>query len=116
MSTQPTLFGPQDAYGGFTPAAHRDDPQTSHEAAASIIESGARSRHCAIVLAIVRLHPGSTYAELFSAATDVERSELREAVAVARRLPDLERAGMVWRGESRICRVKKTKMHIWGPK
>ena len=110
---QPQLFGPPDAYGSHTPAARSSDPPTSHEAAANATESGRRQRHAEIVLAIVRRRPGSTYVELFAAATDVEQRELGDAYEAMRRLNDLCKAGLVCKSEARVCCVKGSRMTTW---
>ncbi len=107
---QPNLFE-LDAYGGAN--ARSTDPPSSHEAAAKMRESGKLSRHCEIVLALVRANPGRTYAEIYGTATAEQQRELHEAVAVARRLPDLEKVGLVRKGEARLCGVKGNRMVTW---
>lgn len=105
------LFGPPNAYG-YVELAHaaNADPETSHEAAASIERSGKLNRHCEIVLGIVRRSPRSTYAELWAAADSGERAELGDAAALQKRLADLLRRGQIKRLPARACSVKGTNM------
>lgn len=76
----------------FSPRAATRDPLSSHAAATEAERSGLIGRQCATVLALVRSTPGLTSAEL-SARHGIDRH------VVARRLPDLERSGLVRRIE-----------------
>ena len=73
-----------------TPRARRSDPLSSHAAADKMERSGKLNRQCDQVLEAVREHPGSTSRELH-ALTGLDRH------MVARRLPDLEKRGLVGR-------------------
>ena len=87
--------------------AAADHPATSHAAAAELVRSGAQAAQKAEVLEAVRRWPGSTARELADA------SGLTMHV-VGRRLPDLERDGMVERGPARTCRVGRRPGTTWG--
>lgn len=89
--------------------ARTTDPPTSHLAAekAELTAPGIRQ----ICLAEVKRNPGQTAAEI-AASVGID------PYAASRRLPELEKAGLVHKGESRICRVKNSKCTTWlpGPK
>lgn len=76
--------------------ARNTDPRTSHLAAADVIASGQQRRQHAAVLAAVQVNAGCTSAEL-------ARVHGLDRYAVARRLPELERMGLVQRCPARIC-------------
>jgi hypothetical protein len=78
--------------------ARRTDPQSSHAAAKEVIESGLVAGQMAQLLTWLR---GQT--EPF---TSLEISHLSGMCryTCARRLPSLEKAGLVSRGPARICR------------
>lgn len=88
------------------PRARRTDPSTSHEAAAAMLASGAIGRQAQDVLDAVRRWPGLTSLEL-GARMEIDRW------AVARRLPELEGAGHVRRGEAR--QVNGRRHMTWWP-
>ncbi len=77
--------------------ARRTDPETSHAAAAGHVASGANAAQRAACLRVMS-HVGMTSDEI-AAAAGIERH------ASARRLPELERAGLVSRGPARLSRV-----------
>lgn len=68
--------------------AHKGDPQTSRRAAVRLVESGAHAAQSRIVLAALKAHPGLTSKQL------AEQANL-DRYTVARRLPDLRKAGLV---------------------
>ena len=74
------------------PRARTTDPLSSHKAADDADRSGLIGRQCAAVLELVRATPGMTSAEL-AARHRMDR------YVIARRLPDLERRGLVRRIE-----------------
>ena len=93
------------------PLAHRDDPGTSLEAAAALVQGGGLSCQLEVVLDALRRYPGSTSAEL------AERAGLDRPL-VARRLPALARSGSGGAGRSlggrpagraRLCDLLKEK-------
>lgn len=84
------------------------DPATSKAAADSAAASGRASSQREAVLAAVRAAPGRTSDEL-AAGMGVGRH------MVARRLPELERLGLVRRGEARASRVGGRAGLTWWP-
>jgi hypothetical protein len=114
---QPTLFGPQDAYGGFLPVAkaHRADPQSSHEAAEKVSKSAKAALHREIALAIVMAHPGHTGMELWELATPEQKQELGDHHELYRKLSDIRHQNLVRQGDARPCRIKASRMVTWFP-
>ena len=88
--------------------ARATDPGTSHEAARHVVSSGLQADQQAVALAAVKLAPGLTSNELAS-QTVLDRYML------ARRLPELEEAGMVWRGPKKPCEVSGRSACTWWP-
>lgn len=88
------------------PRSRSTDPDTSHEAADAIRASGDLGRQQREVLEAVRRWPGLTSLEL-GARTTLDRW------ATARRLPELEAAGKIRRGEARVVNGRR---HLtWHP-
>lgn len=83
---------------------HRStDPETSKAAAEEITTSGTAARQAEQVLELLRRRPKATSKELaFVAARDAKTRHL-DYHAIARRLPELERAGKVKKGPPRKC-------------
>lgn len=115
MSTQPGLFDQPDnpiepaafPYGNKQPIARNSDPVTSHIAAEDITASGLRNSQKAEVLRWLKdSREAPTSAEL------AHRSGLDRHM-VARRLPDLERDGLVRKGASRDCGVSNRPAVTW---
>jgi DNA-binding MarR family transcriptional regulator len=88
------IGAPQPALPIEAPRARRTDPETSHEAAQAVLGSGQVKVQQAIVLEAVLRWPGLTSLEL-AARLRLDRYQ------VARRLPELERAGLVAKGPAR---------------
>lgn len=86
--------------------SRRTDPATSAAAAADLHDSGALGRQRAMVLGAVRRWPGSTSAEL------ADRLAC-DRYCPSRRLPDLERAGLVRRGPARRCSITNRSCITW---
>jgi hypothetical protein len=86
--------------------ARRTDPVTSHEAAGHAEQTGLISGHQAIVLALVRKHPGCTSAELATLGQ-------LDRYAIARRLPELARLGKIRQGEIRTCSESGRRAVTW---
>jgi hypothetical protein len=86
--------------------AHRGDAETSREAVEHLNESGRLAAQQQVVLEALRQCDGATHAEL-GAFMGVHW------LTPARRLPELERAGLVRKGEARICRVKGSRCTTW---
>lgn len=90
------------------PIARETDPETSHLAAEEVTTSGRRAVQQHAVLAAVMAHPGLTSRELAQAAG-------MDRYVAARRLPELEAAKRVRKGEARECRVSKRLAVTWWP-
>jgi len=82
-----------------SPLYHRHDPVTSREAAEHLRRSGRLGAQQQAVLEALRECNGATHAEL-GAFMGVHW------LTPARRLPELARAGLVKKGQPRVCRVK----------
>jgi hypothetical protein len=91
--------------------ARRTDPVTSHLAAAEAERNGTIGHQQEIVAALVRKHFGNTSAEL--AWSDDAKG--LDRYAIARRLPELERLGLVRKGEPRICSESGRLAVTWEP-
>jgi len=90
----------------ISPLSHRGDPETSREAAKKFQESGKLGLHHQIVLDGVKRCSGGTHSEI---ATVTPLDWLQ----VARRLSELATAGLIRRGEERICTIKGSKCCTW---
>lgn len=90
------------------PLARRMDPVPSFVAAERHQRSGGWVRQKSAVLAALRQHPGATSAEL-AATIGGDR------YIPSRRLPDLEREGLVKRGSDRLCKVTGQACITWWP-
>jgi hypothetical protein len=90
------------------PIARHTDPDTSKAAAKQITNSGVRGEQHRTVLAAVKAHPGKTSREL-AAEADLDR------YMVARRLPELEKLGVVKRAAERMCTIGKLSATTWKP-
>jgi hypothetical protein len=86
--------------------ARTGDPASSQAAAVDVVVSGRMRAQQRAALEAVRDHPGCTSMEL-AQVCDLDRYQL------ARRLPELERAGQVRRGWQRICRVSGRPAVTW---
>lgn len=93
------------------PLAAQADPSTSHEAAARLEATGKLNAQCEAVFELVKRWPGRTSAELEAAAKehgiDIDRP------TIARRLPDLAKAGKVYQGAACLCEAHGTKAVTW---
>lgn len=104
---QRSLFDGSDLITEAKHLAARSDPPTSKLAAAELVASGRHDAQKTAVLSALRAHcEPVTSAELaWSACLDRHTT--------ARRLPDLERAGLVERGPARACRLTGHKAVTW---
>ena len=84
------------------------DPGTSRQAARELNESGAARTQAAWFLAAVRDHPGLTASEL----AHLSGGRL-DRYAANRRLADLERAGLVQKGEPRRAPSGRPEVTWW---
>ena len=87
-------------------ASQLSDPAMSLLAEEQANRSGLRDSQARAVFAELRRGEGRTSAEL-ARAMDLDRH------AVARRLPDLEKLGLVRKGESKQCRVARKNAITW---
>jgi len=85
---------------------HRGDPDTSREAARKLMASGRLTGQRRAVFEALRDSDGATHAEL-------GRVMGCDWLVAARRLPELERMGLVMKGQPRICRVKGSRCTTW---
>ncbi len=119
MSSEPSpqmlLFNPErrkpraasyQAVKDIEPLSRSMDPVGSFQAAERTHKTGIGGRKRLAMYHALRQHPGSTSAEL-GRAMDVDRHD------VARRLPELERAGWVVRGRRRRCKVCAVECVTW---
>ena len=90
-------------------SAHYNDPVTSFMAADRAVKTGLVSRQAMAVFIAVQGNPGRTSREL------AELCEL-DRWAIARRLPELVRVGIIRRGEKRKCEIADTLAVTWWPK
>lgn len=88
--------------------ARSNDPLTSWDAAEHMVKSGRAAQQQSTAVAAVTAHPGMTSHELARHCT-LDRYQL------ARRLPEVEDAGRVIRGEVRKCAVTGHKAATWWP-
>jgi len=96
---QRSLFDQVEAHLRSQPAplAARSDPATSHIAAREITMSGALDSQKRAVLDLLRIQLRPVTSAELAAAGGLDR------YMVARRLPDLNRDGLVSRGSARRC-------------
>ncbi len=87
------------------PAARRTDPATSHEAAALAV--GLATRHRTLILGALGLHGAM-------GKTRIAKVTGLDDVAVARRLPELERIGMVEPTGGRETSASGRPERVWG--
>jgi len=92
--------------GQRQPLSHHDDPPTSRDAARKLSQSGRLTGQRRAVLDALHQCDGATHAEL-------GRAMGCDWLVAARRLPELERAKLVRKGEPRICKVKGSKCTTW---
>jgi len=91
---------------GGKPASHSQDPISSFEAEEEITKSGIRGSQMREILELVKKHPRSTSREL-STLCRLDRYQ------IARRLSDLEFAGKVEKGRTRLCTIGQRKAVEW---
>lgn len=107
MAAQRTLFesSPSDA-SGLIPKSRRTDPLPSKLAARSYTRDAGSDR--SLILAELHRKDGQTAGEI---AKHLGPSWTN--VRVSRRLPELERLGLINRGKHRTCEAKGTAMVAW---
>jgi hypothetical protein len=96
-------------FGSLDPRnlSRKPDPKTSHEAAEYMTESGELGAAQAFTLELVRANPSQTNSELALLAG------LRDGRKTGRRLPELERLGLIVREPARRCSVTNRNAHTW---
>lgn len=92
------------------PISAKADPSTSREAAAKITHSGKREGQQLAALALVRKYPGCTSLELARKGGTMDRYVL------ARRLPEIERGGLVYQSTPKVCGISGHKAVTWWPR
>jgi hypothetical protein len=104
-----SLFGGMDATHGTDARilSRRSDPETSKQAAAKVSAKLTTEREYA--LACVIGNPGWTSAELEAHYRPHPEGRIRK------RLAELERMGLVWRGVNRPCRQNGNSAAVWWP-
>lgn len=106
---QPSLFDARQVVADVRPEtlARRSHPETSTEAAATLIDSGNLSKHESAALQLVHQYPGRTGYEIdrLGGVTDRYR----------KRLAGLATKGKIKRGEKRVCSVKGSQCVTWNP-
>ena len=90
------------------PIARQTDPPSSHAAAQEMERTGRRAGQSEAVLEMVKRHPRRT-------ALELSRLSRLDRYTVSRRLPELERRGLVRRGLIRDCTVNGRPMLTWEP-
>lgn len=116
--TQKTLFaepppktdvlGPNFERTFDAPLAHICDAISSFKAGDRALKTRKIRKQMGRTLAAVRANPGSTSAEL-AAAMNTDRHQ------PARRLSQLERRGLVTKGQLKMCRICRTPCLSWWP-
>lgn len=91
------------------PISRNSDPETSHDAAADLTASGARSRMASITLAGLRENPGLTSKEL-------EKLLGFEDGAIRKRLNDLRHLKLADNGPERRCSITGKTAQTWVPR
>jgi len=90
------------------PPSRNSDPDTSVQAAQKLKQSGSWAGQKRRVFEALRRNPGLTSAEIANLMGG-------DRYIPSRRLPDLERAGLVKRGRIRLCQVTKSQCITWWP-
>lgn len=85
-------------YPLLDPISRQGDPDTSRRAEREITQDGTRSKACQAALTLVKMFPGMTSNEL---ENQIGVSDGR----VRKRLRELERRGLIRRGEARVSEV-----------
>jgi len=92
----------------FDPVARTSDPLSSYQAGERAHKTSRYKNLMKAILRTVQQYPGNTSAEI-AAILQVDRH------ATARRLPELARRGLVYRGAERVCRVTHSRCLTWWP-
>lgn len=108
MATDPALFDLHDPRrpSAAEPLSHRNDPITSYRAADQLSRSGRHLSQKRAVLEALRRRDGATSGELGAFLG-------KDWLYAARRLTELERDGLIHKGDIRPCRVKGSTCVTW---
>jgi len=91
----------------YSPISRNTDPVTSHLAALEVTQDGTRAKQQRAVLTALKSHPGHTSMELSQFSGVLSRYDF------ARRLPELEDAGLVMKGPKRRCALTGKQAVTW---
>lgn len=89
------------------------DPDTSRQAAQFVKDTGTVAGQEAMMLKLVREHPGQTSDELGELAFKLTGNHKHDRFMAARRLAGLKNRGIVRQGESRVSRVGGRRGVTW---
>ena len=106
---QLNLFDGQDLTTPVIARARNTDPETSHQAAAQVERSGKAAMRRSMLASYVKEHPGLTNGEIADALPEIGYQE------TTRRMGEVEKLGLIRRGEPRVCSVHGTKQATWWP-
>lgn len=86
--------------------AARADPESSHKAAAELVESGRLGSQCKTVLEALKkeVEPAT--------ACEIAKNSGLDRIMVSRRLPDLEKVGLVKRCGQRECKASQPRKSV----
>ena len=109
-----SLFDMESSAYGVIPVgparARHTDAETSHEAARKVDASGTAECHRSQILQVLIDSPGTTAWEIQRELQHLTRE------GISKRLPELERQGLVRRGAIRFCTYKTDqRMLTWWP-
>lgn len=88
-------------------SCHRGDPQTSVLAGIEFHRSGKAARHRELILDAMKRYGPGTHSEIARNIPELDW------LAVARRLSELQRDGLIVRGPARVCTIKGSKCSVW---
>ncbi len=111
QQNQLSMFGTAEPavrqFSNRAPLAASSDPISSHIAAAEITSSGRRASQKAEIVAWLRTQ------ERPLTSMEIAQAAILDRHLVARRLPDLERDGLVERGPMRSCTASGRPAITW---
>ena len=93
----------------FEAISRSTDPETSHITAQEITRDGTVAGLRELVSEAVKINPGLTSRELSLSSGEIAHESFHK------RLPELERRGMVHRGDARRCRDTNRMATTWYP-
>lgn len=93
----------------------RSDPETSREAAEKVVDSGKYQTDFQDTADLVREHPGRTRYELEKLDQSIIGRGHGGPERISKRLKDVERAGLIFKGKKRQCFEHGTQCATWYP-